>query len=90
MSFPILDYNIEGYLRPAVTVNILNSRTSSKDRETMKTPRESIVILGTDVDYPTVVSTKSVRAQVAVKGDDRLRDTGDHNRWKKLGPTSRT
>lgn len=48
----------------------------------MKTPRELIVILDTDVDYPTVVSTKSAKAQVAVKGDDRLRDTGDHNRWK--------
>lgn len=48
----------------------------------MKTPRESIVISDTDVDYPTVVSTKSARAQVALKGKDRLRDTGDHNRQK--------
>lgn len=46
----------------------------------MKTPRESIVISDTDVDYPTVVSTKSARAQVALKGKDRLQDTGDHNR----------
>ena len=82
MSFQIMDYNIKGYLRQAVTVDILNSRTSSKDREIMKTPRESIVISDTDVDYPTVVSTKSAQAQVAVKGEDRLRDTGDHNRWK--------
>lgn len=82
MSFPILGYNIKGYLRQTFTDDILNSRTSSKDREIMKTTRESIGILDTDVDYPTVVSTKSAQAQVAVKGEDRLRDTGDHNRWK--------
>lgn len=64
------------------TVHVLDIHTLSKDREIMKTPRESIVIADTDVDYPTVVSTKSAQVQVAVKGDGRLRDTGDHNRWK--------
>lgn len=66
--------------------NALNWRSSNKDGEIMKTPRESIAIgdipTDTDAKYPTVVNTNSARAQLAVNGMDRLQDTADHNRWK--------
>lgn len=61
-------------------------RSSNKDREIIKNPREWIVIgetaTHTDTKYPTVVNTNSVRAQLAVNGMNRLQDIADHNRWK--------
>lgn len=67
-------------------MHALSCRSSNKDGEIVKIPRESIVIgktpTHTDAKYPTVVNTNSVRAQVAVNGMDRLQDTADHNRWK--------